>query len=126
MKKNKKNKELIVIEKKSIFDRILNLINIIFKTNKNKQFISNEENSIETKINLNFESKIEKKLEEQAENICEVTNDTEYYKRIYNGMNSGNFSVTDLTPDEFLKVMQMQKIEYEVVTKKLKDAMDYL
>lgn len=126
MKNNKKNKELILIEKKSIFERIFNFINMIFKSNKNEKLILDEQDSIKTNINLNTELKIEKELDEQAENISDVANDTAYYKMIYNGMNNGNFSVTDLTPDEFLKVMQMQRIEYEVVTKKLKDAIDNL
>ena len=52
--------------------------------------------------------------------------DVDYYKDIYNKVNEGIIGVEDLTSDEFSKILKMQKLEYEVITKKLKDAMDNL
>lgn len=134
MKNNEKKNQLIVIQKESIFKKIINFVNRIFKFNKKNNVILEEKN-IKNNIQLTIEKKDEfkvelkeeiKKEDMQTRNDSQILNDTEYYKKIYNSMNNGELSITDLTPDEFLKVMQMQKIEYELITEKLKNSMDDL
>ena len=68
----------------------------------------------------------DRKVREQRMEQIEVKRltDVDYYKDIYNKVNEGIIGVEDLTSDEFSKILKMQKLEYEVITKKLKDAMD--
>ena len=70
----------------------------------------------------------DRKVREQRMEQIEVKRltDVDYYKDIYNKVNEGIIGVEDLTSDEFSKILKMQKLEYEVITKKLKDAMDNL
>ena len=62
------------------------------------------------------------KIEENFE-VKRIT-DADYYKDIYAKVNNGEIDVTDLTTDDFSKIIKMQRLEYELISKKLKDAMD--
>lgn len=120
------NKKELIIPKETVYTKIVNFIKNIF-IKKDKQEEKNESSQeFETirKIEEDISVKKQTKQEELVNPKVKVQSDTDYYKMIYKGMNEGKLFVEDLTPDEFLNVMKMQKLEYEIVTKKLKDSMD--
>lgn len=123
-----KNKNELIVSKETVFTKIVKFIrNFFFKKDKldSDEELKNFKKTEEKDLKKEDISVIKQAKQEELEKPrVKVLNDTDYYKMVYNGMNDGTFSVEDLTPDEFLSVMKMQKIEYEIITKKLKDEMD--
>lgn len=72
---------------------------------------------------LDAEDKKRKKQIMENIEVIKMSN-TEYYKDIYDKVNSGVISIGDLTMEDFSKITKMQRIEYDLITNKLKDAMD--
>lgn len=98
------------------------------KNNKHYEVFSGFIDEERLKRKLRIYEAHERKVREQRMEQIEVKRltDVDYYKDIYNKVNEGIIGVEDLTSDEFSKILKMQKLEYEVITKKLKDAMDNL
>lgn len=123
-----KNKNELIVSKETVFTKIVKFIrNFFFKKDKidSDEELKNFRKTEEKDLKKEDISVIKQPKQEELEKPrVKVLNDTDYYKMVYKGMNDGTFSVEDLTPDEFLSVMKMQKLEYEVITKKLKDEMD--